>query len=190
LKISRYQTRGSEWHEAGDGPGPGGHRAAGVGRLRTWPIGWTPCTATRPRAWRASPRGRRRPATWIWRAYATLMPFRWAKLKETSLDVGLDSSLAGRLEQARARVHLEVVTGIDRPPDTPAVPGDACPPAAPMASTSPPSPPEPAKPRLDPRPAIAPAPPSYGQPVPSHVYWTRQPEPEPPQTDYDPWEKG
>ena len=50
------------------------------------------------------------------RAYATLMPFRWAKLKETSLDVGLDSSLAGRLEQARLRI--EVTTGIDRPRPT------------------------------------------------------------------------
>jgi hypothetical protein len=125
------------------------------------------------------------------RAYATLMPFRWAKLKETSLDVGLDTSLAGRLEQARLRI--EVTTGIDRPPDAPTVVGDARLPAAPRASTPPPPslPPEPPadKPHPALRPTAAPSPPSQGQPVPSHVYWTCQPEPEPPQTDYDPWEK-
>ena len=126
------------------------------------------------------------------RAYATLMPFRWAKLKETSLDVGLDSSLAGRLEQARLRI--EVTTGIDRPPDAPTVGGDARPPAAPRASTPPP-PSLPSEPPADrPHPAVRPttasSPPSHGQPVPSHVYWTCQSELESPrQTDYDPWEK-
>jgi hypothetical protein len=125
------------------------------------------------------------------RAYATLMPFRWAKLKETSLDLGLDSSLAGRLEQARLRI--EVTTGIDRPPDAPPLPPASRPPATPIASKpSPPLPPEPPvdKPHPTLRPTTPPSPPSHGQPVPSHVYWTRQPEPEPPQTDYDPWEKG
>jgi hypothetical protein len=125
------------------------------------------------------------------RAYATLMPFRWAKLKETSLDVGLDTSLAGRLEAARARIHLEVVTGIGRPPDASTVPDDARKPVAPILSTPPPLPPEPLadKPHPAVRPTTASSPPSHEQPMPSHVYWTRQPEPEPQQTDYDPWEK-
>jgi len=123
------------------------------------------------------------------RAYATLMPFRWAKLKETSLDVGLDTSLAGRLEQARLRI--EVTTGIDRPPDAPPLPDGARPPAALIASTPPPSSPQlpDAKRRLDPRPTTAPSSPPYGRWVPSHVYWARQREPEPPKADYDPWEK-
>jgi hypothetical protein len=111
----------------------------------------------------------------------------WAKLKETSLDVGLDTSLAGRLEQARLRI--EVTTGINRPPDEPPLPGDVRPPAAPIASTPLPELPA-AQPRLAPRTVAAPPPAPYGRPVPSHVYWTRQPEPEPPPTDYDPWEKG
>ena len=51
------------------------------------------------------------------KAFTALLPFRWPKLKESSLDLGLglSGSLADRLEQARLRI--EVVTGIDRPPD-------------------------------------------------------------------------
>jgi hypothetical protein len=51
------------------------------------------------------------------KAFTALLPFRWPKLKESSLDLGLglSGSLADQLEQARLRI--EVVTGIDRPPD-------------------------------------------------------------------------
>jgi hypothetical protein len=53
------------------------------------------------------------------KAYTALMPFRWPKLKETAIDLGLglSGSLAGRLQEAQARLQITVVSGIDRPPD-------------------------------------------------------------------------
>src|SRR3954447_4460806 len=53
------------------------------------------------------------------RAFAALMPYRFAKLKETSLSFGLDGSFADQLDAAQARLAITVVSGIDRPPDDP-----------------------------------------------------------------------
>jgi hypothetical protein len=88
------------------------------------------------------------------KAYGALMPFRWPKLKEASLDIGLGlgSGLAGQLEAARARVEISVTTGIERPPD------DA------GAIDAAPVPP-------------APSPPPC-KPVPAHEYWSRVAKPE------------
>jgi hypothetical protein len=123
------------------------------------------------------------------KAFTALMPFRWPKLKESAIDLGLGLSggLAGQLEAARARLQITVVSGIDRPPDDPApITADPVPPAspspAPQASPSPPaSPPQSSPPPPAPSPAA-------GQAVPAHEYWTRKREPEMPLTDYDPWE--
>src|SRR3954447_22032700 len=127
------------------------------------------------------------------RAFAALMPYRFAKLKETSLSFGLDGSFADQLDAAQARLAITVVSGIDRPPDDPGgVEPDQGPPPPPAAP--PPSPPpkqsspSPAASRPNPRPAPPPAssspppePPSApltGQAMPAHAYWSRPREPE------------
>ena len=55
------------------------------------------------------------------KAYGALLPFRWPKLKESQIDLGLglSGSIADRLAQAQARLQITVVSGIDRPPDDP-----------------------------------------------------------------------
>jgi hypothetical protein len=71
------------------------------------------------------------------KAAVALMSFRWPKLKESSVDLGLGLSngLAGQLEAARARIEISVCSGIDRPPDD-AGAIDATPvPPAPRVST-------------------------------------------------------
>jgi hypothetical protein len=52
------------------------------------------------------------------KAFTALMPFRWPKLKESQIDLGLglSGSLADRLDAAQARLQITVTTGIDRPP--------------------------------------------------------------------------
>lgn len=125
------------------------------------------------------------------RAFGALMPFRFAKLKETAIGIGLDGSLADRLEAASARLTITVVSGIDRPPDDPApITADPVPPASP--APSPPAPQSSPAPAASP-PQSSPSPPApspaAGQAVPAHEYWTRKREPElPPVSDYDPWE--
>lgn len=143
------------------------------------------------------------------RAFAALTPFRYAKLKETSLGLGLDGSIADQLDQAGRRLEVSwiVATGIDRPPDDPIeaapVPTPVSPPSSPETSSpEPPAPqasPSPAAPPPKPRPAAAPPPSAPdppvpprapGRPVPAHEYWTQR-KPEVPSagndTDYDPW---
>jgi hypothetical protein len=134
------------------------------------------------------------------RAFTGLMPFRYPKLKESSLDLGLglSGSLADRLEAASARLQITVVSGIDRPPDDPgAIESDPVPPPSPVPpppETPAPQPPPAAVSRPKPRPAAPPPEPlapslTLGQPVPAHVYWSQpaQPEPSAPLSDYDPW---
>src|SRR4051812_32324556 len=77
------------------------------------------------------------------KAFSALMPFRWPKLKESSLDLGLglSGSIAQRLEAAQARLSITVVSGIDRPPDDPEP--DRGPPPPPAPASPPPSPPPP-----------------------------------------------
>jgi hypothetical protein len=134
----------------------------------------------------------------------TALPFRWPKLKETGLDIGLSGSLADRLQDAQARLTISVVTGVDRPPDDPieAAPvppsSPAPPPPEPPATQASPSPaaspPTPPLENPTPRPAAPPSPepplPRPGQPVKAHDYWTQR-KPETPSagtnTDYDPW---
>jgi hypothetical protein len=137
------------------------------------------------------------------KAAVALMSFRWPRLKESSIDLGLglSGSLADRLQDAQARLQITVVSGIDRPPDDPgAIEADPVPPSSPPPPSPPPAPPSaqasssPAMSPPEPRPAAAapppPAPPSpLGQPMPAHAYWSRKREPEPPAavSDYDPW---
>jgi hypothetical protein len=145
------------------------------------------------------------------RAYAALLPFRYAKLRETSLGIGLlegSGSLADKLEAASARLTISVVTGVPRPPDDfpDAIDPDPVPPPSPASPPpEPPAPqpsPSPPKPRPNsgnftgnpPPPPSAPDPPAPprapGRPVPAHEYWTQR-KPEVPSagndTDYDPW---
>jgi hypothetical protein len=133
------------------------------------------------------------------KAYTALMPFRWPKLKETAIDLGLglSGSLAGRLQEAQARLQITVVSGIDRPPDDAGASG----PQLAELPPTPPSPPSPAPqsspPPPEPRPAApppSPEPPApsvvAGKPIPEHLSWTRRrSEPEGPSavSDYDPW---
>jgi hypothetical protein len=140
------------------------------------------------------------------KAAVALMSFRWPKLKETAVGLGLSGSLADRLEQAQARLTISVCSGIDRPPDD-AGAIDAAPVPPPMwsammlsaavlvalavvmvvsaaaprsaASSSPPPSPEPPAPALTP-----------GKPMPAHAYWSRKREPDvAPMTEYDPWKE-
>src|SRR4051812_19050450 len=139
------------------------------------------------------------------KAFSALMPFRWPKLKETAIDLGLglSGSIADRLEAAQARLRIEGVTGIDRPPDDPDPDREPPPPpASPPPSPPPPkqSSPSPAASRPKPRPAAPPpasspppepppAPLGEGQVMSAHAYWSRKREPEvKPLTEYDPWE--
>jgi hypothetical protein len=114
------------------------------------------------------------------KAAIALMSFRWPKLKETALGIGLDGSIADRLDAASARLSITVTTGIDRPPDDPGIieaapvpPTPADPPSAPaqpklrLAAEAPPSAPEP------PSPPVVP-----GKPVPAHQYWAQMAKPE------------
>jgi hypothetical protein len=136
------------------------------------------------------------------KAAVALMSFRWPKLKEAGLDIGLSGSLADRLQDAQARLTISVVTGVPRPPDDPieAAPVPT-PVSSPPSSPEPPAPepsPTPPKPALEkptPRPTAPPPPPEPpllrpGQPVKAHDYWTQR-KPEVPSastnTDYDPW---
>jgi hypothetical protein len=136
------------------------------------------------------------------KAAVALMSFRWPKLKEAGLEIGLSGSLADRLQDAQARLTISVVTGVPRPPDDPieAAPVPT-PVSSPPSSPEPPAPepsPTPPKPALEkptPRPTAPPPPPEPpllrpGQPVKAHDYWTQR-KPEVPSastnTDYDPW---
>jgi hypothetical protein len=137
------------------------------------------------------------------RAYAALLPFRYAKLRETSLGIGLlEGSLADRLEAASARLTISVVTGVPRPPDDPIeadptsspVSPPAPEPPAPQTSPSPAaSPPKPPLEKPTPRPAAPPPSPEPplqmpGRAMAAHDYWARKREPEvSPVSDYDPW---
>ena len=109
------------------------------------------------------------------KAAIALMSFRWPKLKETALGIGLDGLFADQLAAAEARLQITVVSGIDRPPDDPGIieaapvlPTPADPPSAPaqpklrQPAEAPPSAPEP------PSPPVVP-----GKPVPAHVYWAQ-----------------
>lgn len=122
------------------------------------------------------------------RAFAALMPFRWPKLKEGTLGLGLDGSLADRLEDAQARLQITVVSGIDRPPGDP-IEAAPVPRSAPVSSSPQPPSPSSASPATsppEPRPAAVVA----GKPIPEHLSWTRRrSEPEGPSaiSDYDPW---
>jgi hypothetical protein len=135
------------------------------------------------------------------RAFTGLMPFRYAKLKESNLSFGLDGSFADQLDAAQARLQITVVSGIDRPPDDPepdrGPPPPASPPPSPPPKQSSPSPtaspkPRPAAPPPAPASSSAPEPPSApltGQAMPAHAYWSRPREPEvKPVSEYDPWE--
>jgi hypothetical protein len=132
------------------------------------------------------------------RAFTGLMPFRYPKLKEGNLALGLDGSFADQLAAAEGRLRITVVSGIDRPPDDPP-PSPVSPPPSPEP---PPPSASPAPPRPKPRPAAAPSPPPSPDPpeppapvqaaggvMSAHAYWSRQREPEvKPISDYDPWE--
>jgi hypothetical protein len=140
------------------------------------------------------------------KAAVALMSFRWPKLKEAGLDIGLSGSLADRLQDAQARLTISVVTGVPRPPDDPieaapvptpvSSPPSSPEPPEPQASPSPvTSPPKPPSEKPTPRPTAPPPPPEPpllrpGQPVKAHDYWTQR-KPEVPSastnTDYDPW---
>jgi hypothetical protein len=121
------------------------------------------------------------------KAAVALMSFRWPKLKESSLDVGLglSGSLADRLESAQARLTISVSTGIDRPPDDPGV-IDAAPVASVPVEQIDPPPPQPPAPSSPPKlrpvasPSPAPEPPAPavvpGKPIPAHQYWAAKPE--------------
>lgn len=134
------------------------------------------------------------------RAFGALMPFRYAKLKESSLSLGMDASFADLLDAAEGRLAITVVSGIDRPPDDPdpdqgPPPPASPPPSPPLPKQSSPSPTASPKPRpAAPPPASSPAPerpsaPLTGQAMPAHAYWSRPREPEvKPLTEYDPWE--
>jgi hypothetical protein len=138
------------------------------------------------------------------RAFTGLMPFRYPKLKEGNLALGLDGSFADQLAAAEGRLRITVVSGIDRPPDdpepvpSPPSPPPTSPPPQPSASSA--APPAASPPRPKPRPA-APPPPTPDPPEPpapvqaagsvmsAHAYWTQKREPEvKPISDYDPWE--
>jgi hypothetical protein len=132
------------------------------------------------------------------RAFTGLMPFRYPKLKEGNLALGLDGSFADQLAAAEGRLRITVVSGIDRPPDDPP-PSPVSPPPSPEP---PPPSASPAPPRPKPRPAAAPSPPpspdppeppapvqAAGSVMSAHAYWTQKREPEvKPISDYDPWE--
>jgi hypothetical protein len=132
------------------------------------------------------------------RAFTGLMPFRYPKLKEGNLALGLSGSFADQLAAAEGRLRITVVSGIDRPPDDPP-PSPVSPPPSPEP---PPPSASPAPPRPKPRPAAAPSPPPSPDPpeppapvqaaggvMSAHAYWSRQREPEvKPISDYDPWE--
>jgi hypothetical protein len=140
------------------------------------------------------------------KAAVALMSFRWPKLKETAVGLGLSGSLADRLEQAQARLTISVCSGIDRPPDDAGAID-----AAPVPPPTPPSPPpEPPAPRptasspttsaAAPRSAASSSPPpspeppapalTPGKPMPAHAYWSRKREPDvAPMTEYDPWKE-
>jgi hypothetical protein len=132
------------------------------------------------------------------RAFSALMPFRWPKLKESAVDLGLSGSLADRLESAQARLQITVVSGIDRPPGDP-IEAAPVPRSAPVSSSPQPPSPSSASPATSPEPRPAAPPPSpeppspsvvAGKPIPEHLSWTRRrSEPEGPSaiTDYDPW---
>jgi hypothetical protein len=139
------------------------------------------------------------------RAFSALMPYRFAKLKETSIGFGLDGNFADLLDAAEGRLQLTVVSGIDRPPDDPgAIEPDPVPkpsPAAPTLRESPKqSSPSPAASPPKPRPATPPPPsppasspppepPAPGGVMSAHAYWSQKREPEvKPISDYDPWE--
>jgi hypothetical protein len=132
------------------------------------------------------------------RAFTGLMPFRYPKLKEGNLALGLSGSFADQLAAAEGRLRITVVSGIDRPPDDPPLS-----PPSPPPSPEPPPPPSasPAPPRPKPRPVAPSPPPSPDPPEPpapvqaagsvmsAHAYWTQKREPEvKPISDYDPWE--
>jgi hypothetical protein len=143
------------------------------------------------------------------KAYGALMPFRWPKLKESTIDLGLglSGSIADRLEAAQARLSITVVSGIDRPPDDPepdrGPPPPASPPPSPPPKQASPSPTASPKPRStsadisrssspSPAPPDPPqaSPPTAGGAFKAHDYWTQRREPEvKPLTEYDPWEQ-
>jgi hypothetical protein len=138
------------------------------------------------------------------KAAVALMSFRWPKLKESSVELGLglSGSLADRLNAAQARLSITVCSGIDRPPDDPgAMDATPVPPPSPVspAPSSSSSAPRSTASSPKPRPAASPSPPSEppapaltpGKPMPAHAYWTRKREPElpSPAADYDPWEQ-
>jgi hypothetical protein len=133
------------------------------------------------------------------RAFAALMPFRYAKLKESSIGFGLDGNFADLLDAAEGRLQLTVISGIDREPG--AIEPDPVPPQSPPppppSSTSPspaasPPKPRPAAPPPPPSPPASsppPEPPAAGGVMSAHAYWSQKREPEvKPISDYDPWE--
>ena len=103
------------------------------------------------------------------KAAIALMSFRWPKLKETAIGLGLDGSIADRLDAACLRI--EVTTGIDRPPDDPG------------AIEAAPVPPTPAAPPSQPKLRLAAEPPppapSLGAApaIPAHAYWAQMAKP-------------
>jgi hypothetical protein len=126
------------------------------------------------------------------KAFTALMGFRWPKLKETAVGLGVNGSMEVS--------WINVTTGIERPPDD-AVTIDATP-------VPPPSPPEPEPPAPrstaspttsapKPRPAASPPPPeppgpalTPGKPVPAHVFWSQPAKSAlPPVSEYDPWKE-
>jgi hypothetical protein len=133
------------------------------------------------------------------KAFSALMPFRWPKLKESSLDLGLglSGSLADRLNAAQARLSITVCSGIDRPPDDPgAIEAAPVPPPSPASASGSPNQIKPAAPPPKPRPApspqpsaVPPAPPLPVTPVSAHAYWSQPARPPSPDADYDPWEQ-
>src|SRR3954454_10046133 len=105
------------------------------------------------------------------KAAIALMSFRWPKLKETAIGLGLDGSIADRLDAACLRI--EVTTGIPRPPDDLGIIEEVPVPPPPAAPPRPAAPPSQPKLRL----AAEPPPPAptaaSGKVVPAHEYWAQ-----------------
>jgi hypothetical protein len=114
------------------------------------------------------------------KAFSALMSFRWPKLKESQVGLGVNGSMEVS--------WINVTTGIERPPDD-AVTIDATP-VPPTPPSPPPEPPAP-RPTASPPPPEPPAPAlTPGKPVPAHVFWSQPAKSAlPPVSEYDPWEQ-